>query len=256
MLKRIRYLSDLHLEYHGYPSEVIPSIEEDLVILAGDIGHGVEGVRWAKQAFSGRPVVYVLGNHEFHGYDWLDLIEASKALADGSNVTVLECDQIEIAGLRVLGCSLWTDFKLFGEQRQAEMLQFALSYSDDYEEIRHPSGRSLLPSETLERCNRSHVWLQGALSERDVPNLVVTHHAPSLATVSPRHAGHPSNATFHNHFDALLAPPCVGWIHGHTHYSCETVINGVPLVTNQRGYPREKNAHFAWDRVLEVEVAS
>jgi len=131
MKKKILYLSDLHLEFTQYLPEVLPSLDEDLVVLAGDIGSGVEGIRWAKNAFPDREVVYVLGNHEFYGYDFVGLVDYAKAFAAGSNVTVLECDAVEIQGLRVLGCSLWTDFKLFGADRQGEMLSLARDYMAD-----------------------------------------------------------------------------------------------------------------------------
>lgn len=256
MKKKVRYLSDLHLEFTGYQPDTLAPVGEDLVVLAGDIGSGVEGIRWAQQVFRTCPVVYVLGNHEFFGYDFDALVGEAKACAAGSHVTVLECDAIEIDGLRILGCSLWTDFKLFGAQRQREMMTYARPYMADYEEIRSPRGVGLIPEETLQRCERSHAWLQTVLAASRQPTLVVTHHAPSVATVSPRHADALSNAAFHSHFDALIAPPCIGWIHGHTHHSVQTQVNGVPLVTNQRGYPREPLGAFAWDRLLEIEVGA
>ena len=254
MERKIRYLSDLHLEYSGYQPDHLPSLGEDLVVLAGDIGSGIEGIRWAKEAFRDRKVVYVLGNHEFFGYDFVDLVDHARSHAAGSNVSVLECDSIEIDGLQVLGCSLWTDFKLFGTDRQSEVMDYALEYMADYEEIRRPHGGSVIPKNTLQRCESSYAWLKQSLSASTMPTLVITHHAPSIATVSPRHVGQISNAAYHSHFDALIAPPCVGWIHGHTHHSMQTQVNGIPLVTNQRGYPREDLGGFSWDRMIEVEL--
>lgn len=54
---KIRVLSDLHLEFTGYLPNELPLVGEDLVVLAGDIGAGVEGIRWAQHAIRGRPVV-------------------------------------------------------------------------------------------------------------------------------------------------------------------------------------------------------
>ncbi len=65
---KIRYLSDLHVEFTGYMPSWIPPIGEDMVVLAGDIGVGVKGIEWAQQAFRDRTVLYVLGNHEFYRY--------------------------------------------------------------------------------------------------------------------------------------------------------------------------------------------
>lgn len=256
MKKKILYLSDLHLEFTDYQPKVVPSQGEDFVVLAGDIGVGLKGIRWAQEVFRDREVVYVLGNHEFYGHEWVEVVDRAKTRADGSNVTFLECGETEIAGLRILGCTLWSDFKLFGADRQNEMMVLARDCMNDYEEIYMPRGQRLSPSDTVRRCEQSVAWLKKALAASDQPTLVVTHHAPSLATQNPRHIGDDTNAAYHSHFDELLVPPCVGWIHGHTHHSIQTEVNGIPLVSNQRGYPREEPGTFSWGRLLELDVPS
>lgn len=250
----VRYFSDLHREFTKHLPDKVPSIGEDVVVLGGDIDEGLAGIHWARQVFSGRPVVYVFGNHEFYGYGFDTLIEEARTLAAGSNVEILECNAVEIAGLRIIGCSLWTDFQCFGVEHQKAALDHARRYMADYEEIHH-RGSGLKPEDTLERCLRSRAWLEQSMTTSNAPTLVVTHHAPSLATLNPRHVGHLSNAAFHNAFDELIRPPCVGWIHGHTHHSVQTQVNGVPLVTNQLGYTDEKLPGFSWDRVLEIEIS-
>ncbi|WP_429613680.1 metallophosphoesterase [Variovorax sp. W2I14] len=58
-------LSDLHLEFA--PFEPVPDLEFDVVILAGDIHSPVKrAVQWAVDRFRGKPVVYLLGNHEYY----------------------------------------------------------------------------------------------------------------------------------------------------------------------------------------------
>jgi hypothetical protein len=44
----------------------LPDVAADLVVLAGDIDHGIKGVVWARQAFPGIPVLYVAGNHDHY----------------------------------------------------------------------------------------------------------------------------------------------------------------------------------------------
>lgn len=58
---RIHPLSDLHNEFAPFTPEVR---DADVVILAGDIDLGTQGIEWARQAFD-CPVLYVPGNHEF-----------------------------------------------------------------------------------------------------------------------------------------------------------------------------------------------
>ncbi|HMJ67132.1 MAG TPA: metallophosphoesterase, partial [Candidatus Binatia bacterium] len=59
---RLHVLGDLHLEF---APATIPDINTDAVVLAGDIHVGHEGRRWARSQFPDKPLVYVLGNHEF-----------------------------------------------------------------------------------------------------------------------------------------------------------------------------------------------
>lgn len=91
------------------------------MVLAGDIGVGTDGIAWAQRAIPDRPVVYVLGNHEFYGQDFERLIQEARACAAGSQGQLLENNTWLVPWgdrtLRVLGCSLWTDFALFGEDR-------------------------------------------------------------------------------------------------------------------------------------------
>jgi predicted phosphodiesterase len=60
---RVHILSDLHLEFGSTP---IPRTDADVVVLAGDIHLGREGRKWIRSQFTDKPVIYVLGNHEFY----------------------------------------------------------------------------------------------------------------------------------------------------------------------------------------------
>ena len=60
---RLHILGDLHLEF-GMAE--VPVTDADVVVLAGDIHLGREGRKWARNHFQDKPVVYVLGNHEFY----------------------------------------------------------------------------------------------------------------------------------------------------------------------------------------------
>ncbi len=78
---RIHILSDLHLEFAPFfPSPV----DADVVVLAGDTHTGRNGIKWALQAFPDRPVIYVLGNHEFYGQKIPKLVSELKELSDGA----------------------------------------------------------------------------------------------------------------------------------------------------------------------------
>ena len=58
-------LSDLHLETGPY--QIPAGLEFDILVAAGDIGPLDLAVPWL--AAIGKPVIYVLGNHERFGHD-------------------------------------------------------------------------------------------------------------------------------------------------------------------------------------------
>ena len=107
---KLHILNDLHIEFEDFDP---PATDADVVVLAGDIGVGMEGLRWAEDRFPDKPVIYVPGNHEFYHHD-IALIEELKAQAP-DHIHVLNDDQVIIDGVRFLGSILWTDFALFGE---------------------------------------------------------------------------------------------------------------------------------------------
>ena len=60
---RLHILGDLHLEFG---TAKVPVTDADVVVLAGDIHLGREGRKWVRSHFQDKPVVYVVGNHEFY----------------------------------------------------------------------------------------------------------------------------------------------------------------------------------------------
>ena len=174
---RLHILSDLHLEF-GWVE--LPPTDADLVILAGDIHLGREGLRWAQQQFPNKPVVYVLGNHEFYRHTIPSLTEQLKRETDGSHTHLLENDVVKIDDLTILGCTLWTDFKARGAPEAS--MQAAEGIMSDYSIIQFsPENRTLRARDTLAMHNQSVAWLQQQLKQQEPSRtIVVTHHAPSL----------------------------------------------------------------------------
>ncbi len=59
---KLHILSDLHLSAGGLAH---PHTDADVVVLAGDIARPAAAAAWARGF--GKPVLYVIGNHEFYG---------------------------------------------------------------------------------------------------------------------------------------------------------------------------------------------
>ena len=248
---RIRYLSDLHLEFTDYAPNVVADAGEDLVVLAGDIGIGTNGIHWARRTFPDTPVLYVLGNHEYYDRDFDKLIDEAYSACEGTNVCLLENDVFRYGGVRFLGTSLWTSFMLAGPQDQLQAMQACEKTINDFRYIRR-SGRNLLARETVERHERSAAWLRKELDTGEEITVVITHHAPCLQARNPRFPLDDISNTFYSDLpDEYFRTPAA-WIFGHTHHSMEAVAHvGTKLYSNQRGYPRER-CEFDWCKVLEV----
>jgi hypothetical protein len=256
---RIRVLSDLHLEVSPFDP---PPVACDLVVLAGDIHPGPEGVRWAREVFPSTPVAYVAGNHEFWGGLFPDVLEEMRAAARGSNVHVLERDVLELGGFRVLGATLWTDFALAGEPERDAREAHGMP---DFRRILHGSSgssgssgaRRLRPRDTMRAHEESRAWLADQLARPGPPALVVTHHAPHRRSTDPRFATRRSCAAFTSHLEALIlsaAPPL--WVHGHLHWAFDYTVGATRVLCNPRGYPGEATGEAAggFDPACVVEL--
>jgi predicted phosphodiesterase len=248
-MTKIHILSDLHLEFgpHEHP---IP--ECDVVVLAGDIGNGIDGLKHF--AGIGVPVVKVMGNHT----TWTRSIDETegalrKAAAETDNVSFLEKDVVIIAGVRFLGTTLWTDFALNGDPHLA-MIR-AQGMIEDHRRIVGRDGNPLLPDETRERHLIARKWLEDALDEPfDGPTVVVTHHLPCAASVPERFRGSPISGAYASALDNLAAySPAKLWIHGHTHDSRNVSLGDVRIMANPKGYSgKQLNPEFDPELVVEV----
>src|SRR5579883_1255301 len=107
----LHVLSDLHLEFGNLE---IPETDADVIVLAGDVHIGARGLEWIKTRFEAKPVIYVLGNHEFYHESIPSLTHQLTTAADTTNVQLLENRAVEVNGWTFLGCTLWTDFELKG----------------------------------------------------------------------------------------------------------------------------------------------
>ncbi len=246
---KIHVLSDLHIEFGDFS---VPETEANVIVFAGDIGVGIDGLKWIESQEIDKPVIYVLGNHEFYHHD-INLIDEIKAKAP-ENIHVLDTDTVEIDGVRFLGCTLWTDFLLFGAAEQWFAVQNAKKNMADFEVIKN-NGRRFSPDDSMRLHEKSRDWLEGMLRiPFDGKTVVVTHHLPSFKSVHPRFQKNLLSPAFASHLDELMNQErVIMWIHGHTHDAYDYEINGTRVVCNPRGYfGYERTDEFKSDFVVEI----
>ncbi len=133
---KIHLLSDLHLE--SGPYALAPELACDVIVAAGDIGVDIQGIEWLKTL--DKPVVYVLGNHEYwrpknDPIDMDEVIDRIREAAFGSNVHVLENESIVIGNIHFLGATLWTDLGKF----HPSLINEAQRLMNDYRTIYCPN---------------------------------------------------------------------------------------------------------------------
>lgn len=227
---RIYVLSDLHAERSAFTPDPSALQAADVVVLAGDINYGESTPFWAREKFGDKPIVLVIGNHEFYDRHWERCLMDMRDAAKHTGVHFLENDAITINGVDFLGATLWTDFELFGSK--SESITDASRYVADY---RHIAGCN--PWKTMERHRSSRAWLANHLASATArPRVVVTHHYPSRLSTDPQYADDPASAAFGSDLPPEFFTGASLWIHGHTHTSFDYQTHGCRVVCNPRGY--------------------
>lgn len=251
----LHILSDLHLEKSNYTSA--PPAGTDVLVAAGDIGVGLEGLRWA--ASWGLPVVYVPGNHEFEGHDVMKLTaQLHEEAAKYKDVHVLQKEMAMVCGVRFLGATLWTDFEFFGAAHKEKALAFAQNSMPEYATALH-AGRLLKATDTLAWHEQERAWLDWALKQ-PYPDgaigetVIASHYAPHKYSVAPQYLLQLLTAAFASHCDELLGR-CAVWAHGHMHTSLDYVVDDTRIICNPRGYSKMANGsqpEFDRDKLVLV----
>lgn len=252
---KLNILSDLHLSQSGL---ALPHNDADVVILAGDIARPAQAMAWAA-GFS-KPVLYVPGNHEFYGGSLVGVPAELKQRCAGTQIHVLDDDELVINGVRFLGSTLWTDFLLYGyEGGRTAAVEDALRLMRDFHRIHLDEALTSLfsPVDSASLFQRHAAWLASKLAVPHAgPTVVVTHHAPSPRSIHPRFANSPLNACFVSNAEHLMDGRRVQlWVHGHTHDSFDYTVNGTRVVCNPRGYARDgvnENVQFDANFVVQV----
>lgn len=257
---RLLIYSDLHNEFEPFEPDLHACSLADVVVLAGDIDSGSRGIEWAVELSAmanNKPIIMVAGNHEFYGGHFDQTLVDMRAAAKGSPVHVLENDALVVGGVRFLGCSLWTDFKLHGDgTQQLQALATVGRSITDFQLIAFGNARRRLqPLDTVERHLQSRAWLEDQLNKPfGGPTVVVTHHAPSEQSIAPIYKRNKLSPAFSSNMEALMGAERVAlWIHGHVHDSFDYEINGTRIVCNPRGYaPMDLNRAFASAMFIDV----
>ncbi len=253
---KIALMSDLHLSVQAMPA---PRVQADVVVLAGDLHRPAGAIAWARQ-FGDTPTLLVAGNHEFYGGDLVSTIHELRRQAEGSSVRVLENDVWYHQGVRFLGCTLWSDYRLYDSPRHREQgLQQASTMVRDFSRIRVAPDFSDLftPAVAQLLFDRSVAWLDRQFAvAHEGPTVVITHFAPARGSIAPQFVGSALNACFVSDLQAQIErwQPEL-WLHGHVHDSCDHQIGRTRVIANPRGYaPKGVVENKSFDGTLIIDL--
>lgn len=252
MALKIQYMSDLHLEFGGYAD--IPALG-DVLVLAGDINLGINTLNFANSmAEDFEHVIFILGNHEYYGQIWPDLVGKIKDLPIKDNVHFLNNDQVVIDGVTFIGGTLWSDIS-----NPLDKLIISAKLND-YQRIKMYNGktsyskRPITPSHTTYEFLRAKKFLEDNLVKGS-PTVVVTHHLPHFDCIPEQFKSSDLNAAYASDLTNIFVDfePNV-WIHGHTHDTVDKMIHKTHVVCNPRGYyPDYMNINYNPIAIVEVK---
>lgn len=247
---KIQIISDLHQEFG---STELSFDNADVVVLAGDVNLGIKGIEWIKSKIPNKPVIYVLGNHEYYKGSYPKTLNKIKEAAKDSNIYVLEDSYVDIEDIRFHGATLWTDFSIFGNPDQYGML--CQPKMNDYKMIRRdPSYSKMRTIDTFKIHQFSRMTLKENLEKsKGLKNIVVTHHAPSIQSVPELYKQDPVTSAYSSNLEDFIQDfQPLYWIHGHIHTPCRYKIGDTEIICNPHGYIDEKYNGYEKELIVEV----
>lgn len=260
-------MSDLHLDFWRDKGEFCASLDPtgvDALVLAGDIGPltngGYEYTLARMKEFCARYpwVFYVAGNHEFYG----------TSIAQGRrNMRRLEEEVENLVCLDIDWSFCWSrnmcHEATVPEQEQRHFHGHTMWMPEPTEEEKEYVGRIVdhrhihFYTDPSEGVHVEHERFRKMLAARTYlgpKHIVVTHHAPSVRSVSPEFEGDPDNHWFvvpgMSEEIERLQPAL--WVHGHMHQGFDYTIGKTRVICNPRGYPGERRGPFNPKLVVEI----
>lgn len=218
---KIGIISDLHLDF-GYWYFRPAEYDVDVWLNAGDT---------CDPPFHGRfydtNYFWTLGNHDFYG----------KKIWEPEAY----CESVEIYGVKIAMAPLWTDLS-----QGADWPNYITGLID-YRYMVY-GGWNFETYVKHHAIQREFLLNSGA-------DIIMSHHAPSYASVNKKYIGDAFNASFATELsnDILDLPkkPKL-WIHGHMHDPVDYMIGETRVVSNPRGYRGESNYADYKPLILEV----
>ena len=242
-MKIITY-SDLHLEF-GSDWRPPYDVAGDVMVLAGYI-ITLENYHPLNRLLAGwsKPVLYVVGNHEFYTQRPMnEEIDNFRIWLENNhpNITLLLDEEINIGDVHFFGGTMWTNFN----NANPLAMETARHQMNDFRLIKNSSGHLLTPGDTIS-FHEQFVERLTSWFEKDLigPRVVISHHAPVI-NPNTQYRSSPLMPAF-NALDMIKIiekyQPAL-WVYGHTHECDDQMTGKTRIISNQLGYPRRAHGY-------------
>lgn len=202
-------------------------------------------------------VLYVPGNHEFYGSILKGSVDRMRDfLHPFRNIVILDNDIVSIDNVRYIGSTLWSDMDREDPLTMLACRDLINDYRHIYKDVRG-KVTSITPEDTIRLFDKNVEFIKTMLEITGDPlNVVLTHHAPSYQSVSPRFVGNAANGAFVSNLEDFIIdrPKILVWAHGHTHSWVDYDIGNCRVVGNPLGYRRELYKNDNEYKPITIEV--
>jgi hypothetical protein len=191
--------------------------------------------------------VYVLGNHEFYGYDVSIVLNGIyKILSQFNNIYILDNQNINIDGVNFWGATFWPNIP----PQNRYKVQMSIS---DFNHIY--VGNTRVSARNMEEWHSISLQsLKNFISSNLQNKVVVSHFCPSLNLVSPIYKNELAINTYYNHnLDSIILKSDIKlWFYGHTHITGDALVGNTRCIVNAAGYSDGDNPHFDNKKLIEI----
>ncbi|MFI3242270.1 MAG: metallophosphoesterase [Alphaproteobacteria bacterium] len=261
---QIRIISDLHLDFNE-DYELNLKNKDVFTIICGDTSAYFEKTtQWLSNNV--KQGVFVAGNHIFYNESKNPLQHYLKQLEErytiNSELSFLNNSHKVIDDFVFVGGILWTDYELYGVADKYRAKKVAEKNMNDFRygrvsiENDNTKTKQLTPNICENMFNETLKYIENICKR--YPNkkiVVVTHHAPSMMSISSIYKDDVLSASFASNLDNFIIkhPNIKLWCHGHIHTPSDYTIGNCRIICNPRGYIRyNENPKFNSEFIIEV----
>lgn len=262
-MKKVGLLSDLHLE--GSNIDTLENPGWDILVISGDLSADLNLLDrfFSYKVPTDIPIVYVLGNHEYEGRKFNEVVEQYReVLQPFEHVHLLDNESVVIDNIKFIGSTLWSNFELNGITSQKESMNWAKNNVVDFKYIfmenLDGSGKyhPITPEEMIKENEKAQKFIEFELKNNpfEGEKFVVTHFAPHKNSIQPNFKNMDSSYWVNN-FENLMGFAQY-WVHGHTHSNFDYTIEDTRVICNPRGFSKKFNvdANNSFNRQLILPV--